>query len=116
MRKASNFCLHNAGMITTDIMCTNRIVAVAAGGGGGSRTIEKRGQKAHFLVPRTKNKKTWVLGALQLHDAAMPGRAFSVILTNDDVLRCTTPRFRVDHAWGQSTRGSKTRFLHKSLI
>ena len=62
MRKASNFCLHNAGMIKTDIMCTNRIVAVAAGGGGGSRTIEKRGQKAHFLVPRTENVKTMGFG------------------------------------------------------
>ena len=97
-------------MITTDIMCTNRIVAVAAGGGGGSRTIEKRGQKAHFLVPRTENKKTWVLSAVQLQDAAMPGRAFSVILTNDDVLRCTTPRFRVVHAWGKSTCRLKTGF------
>ena len=76
-------------------MCPNSVVAVAAGGGGGSRTIEKRGQKAHFLVPRTENKNTWVLRAVQLHDAAMPGRTFSVILTNDDVLRCTTPRFRV---------------------
>ena len=91
-------------------MCTNRIVAVAAGGGGGPRTIEKRGQKAHFLVPRTKNKKTWVLGAVQLHDAAMPGRAFSVILTCDDVLRSTSQQLQSSHAWGQSSRGSKTRF------
>ena len=103
-------------MITTDIMCTNRIVAVAAGGGGGPRTIEKRGQKAHFLVPRTENPKKMVLGAVQLLSCAISCRSFSAILTNDDVLRCTTPRFRVDHAWGQSTRGSKTRFLHKSLI
>ena len=73
-------------------------------------------KKRTFWYRAQKIKKTWVLSAVQLQDAAMPGRAFSVILTNDDVLRCTTPRFRVDHAWGQSTRGSKTRFLHKSLI
>ena len=61
MRKASNFCLHNAGMITTNIMCTNRIVAVAPGGGR-SRTIDKRGQKADFLVPRTENPKNMGFG------------------------------------------------------
>ena len=97
-------------------MCTNRIVAVAPGDGGGSHTIEKRGQKAHFLVPRTENKKTWVLGAVQVYYSAMPGPAFSVILTCDDVLRSISQQLQSSHAWGQSIRVLRYPFLHASLI
>ena len=103
-------------MITTDIMCTNSVVAAAAGGGGGSRTIVKRGQKAHFLVQVTENKKTWVLGAVQVLSRAIPRFRFlcDIIFRNKSI--CTFHVSPVDLARGHSTRKSKTRFLHKSLI
>ena len=62
MHKASNFCLHNAGMITTDILCANRIVAVAAGGGDGPPTIKKWVKNVHLLEVRTYNVKTMAFG------------------------------------------------------
>ena len=96
-------------------MCTNRIVAVAAGGGDGPPTFKIGSKMCAFSRPGTENAKIQLLGDIQVHDSAMPGPAFSAILTCD-VLRSTTLRYRVDHAWGQSTRGLKTRFLHKSLI
>ena len=51
-------------MITTDMMCTNRIVAVAAGGGGGPRTIEKRVKMCTFSRSVTENANNPLLGAV----------------------------------------------------
>jgi hypothetical protein len=49
-------------MITTDIMCTNSIVAVAPGGGDGPPTIKKWVKNVHLLVPDTENNKNMGFG------------------------------------------------------
>ena len=103
-------------MITTDIMCTNQIVAVAPRDGDGPPTFKKRAKMCSFFGPGTENAKIQLLGDIQVHDAAMPGPAFSAILNCDDVLRSISQQLQSSHAWGQSIRVLRYPFLHASLI
>ena len=72
-------------------------------------------KKRTFWYRAQKTPKIWVLGAVVHASNRCLAHSFLHILDVHDVPRSTSQQLQSCHAWGQSTRGSKTPFFTETF-